>query len=564
MLLDTNPKHYHSHTPQDPTHKSFRNQLFHPSNFEMAIPKRRNQEDHDWPAAKKHKTNTTFTIDTFMADFPPTVGPLASSNSSPLPTTFLDDEEMQDGNVRKPPRRSTFNIKLPVQLEDHDNAPYDWMKKQYSHCIIPEIGEEYNFAFESSTFYCLRDLHNARVRIRDGECLLDYHICSLATRWVSLEEEDRPASYGYLANGEVFVATCLPIGDVEDDALQQYFETSYPMELSAQHYIPRSKYSVHFVGKPNENEEDEIQAVNVGSVLIRNTRTGEMVYIDTGAFASRVDRARKARNVLTAWLEFQKEKCPTAKLGPISYSEPLILDVDKETHPTLRSMHALVSASLFIRRRITNWGDVKAFRLRGNPTSTTVANYALQNISGWLGLKSPPRRLSKPKTGTKSVRSFQDNYDKDALLGRTTPAPVSQRIASAQQGAPPVYNEDAMLVDDDGDHEDSLTNGSIVSSRNSVDSDQDTIVPDADQVTNPPEVLSGEEERNSEVAKDKGSATKKSVSWKEPVEEEPEEPDHEEPKLHDPTHEELNSEKSSSDSETNDDDDDGPSSPAST
>lgn len=537
----------------------------------MAIPKRRNHEDHQSPAAKKRKTNTTFTIDDFMADFPPIDEPLDINNGPPLPSTVLDDEEMQDGKERKPPRRSTFNVKLPEQLKYHNNAPYDWMKKQYSHCIIPELGEEYNFAFDSPTFHCLRNLHNARVRIRDGEYLPDYQVCSLATRWICLEEENRPASDGYLANGEVFVATCLPIGDVEDDALQQYFEMCYATELSAQYYVPRSKYSVHFVGQPNEDEEEDIESVNVGSVLIRNTRTGQMVHIDTGAFASRKDRAREARDALRAWLEFQKEKCPTADLGPISDSEPLILEVDKETHPALRSIHALVSASLFLRRRITNWGDVKAFRLRGKPTSTTVANYALQNISGWLGLRSPARRShTRSKNPTKAVSSFQDNYDKDALFGRKIPAPVSQRIASAHQGAPPVYNEDTMVVDDDGDHQGSPTNGSVVSSRNSVESDQDTVV--ADRVTNSTEVLSGEEESSKEVANDEGSASKKSVTWKEPVEEEtnheepeePEEPDQDDPDDDGPNHEDAEGEKSGSDSETHGNDDGDQNSPAST
>lgn len=548
----------------------------------MAIPKRRNHEDHHSPAAKKRKTNTTFTIDDFMVDFPPIDEPLDINNGPPLPSTVLDDEEMQDGKERKPPRRSTFNVKLPEQLKYHNNAPYDWMKNQYSHCIIPELGEDYNFEFDSPTFHCLRNLHNARVRIRDGEYLLDYQICSLATRWICLEEENRPASDGYLANGEVFVATCLPIGDIEDEALQQYFEMCYPTEFSAQYYVPRSKYSVHFVGQPNEDEENEIQDITVGSVLIRNTRTGQMVHIDTGAFASRKDRAREARDALRAWLEFQKEKCPTADLGPISDSEPLILEVDKETHPALRSIHALVSASLFLRRRITNWGDVKAFRLRGKPTSTTVANYALQNISGWLGLRSPARRShTRPKNATKAASSFQDNYDKDALYGRKTPAPVSQRIASAHQGAPPVYNEDNMVVDDDGDHQDSPTNGSIVSSRDSVESDQDTIIADqgtivagqdtivADEVTNFTEVLSGEEESSKEVANDEGSASKKSVAWKEPVEEgtnheEPEESDQDDPDDDGPNHEDVEGEKSGSDSETRGNDDDDRISPAST
>lgn len=591
----------------------------------MAIPKRRNQEAHDSPAAKKRKTNTTFTIDDFMADFPPTDEPLDESNGSPLPSTVLGIEEFQDGNERKPPRRSTFNIKLPVQLKYHDNAPYDWMKNQYSHCIIPELGEEYDFAFGSPTFHCLRDLHNARVRIRDGEFLPDYQICNLAARWVCLEEKDRPASDGYLANGEVFVATCLPIGDIDEDALQEYFEMSYSKDLSAQNYIPRSKYSVHFVGQPNENEEEEIQAVTVGSVLIRNTRTGQMVHIDTGEFDSREDRARDARDALRAWLEFQKEKCPTADLGPISNSEPLVLDVDKETDQAFRSLHAIVSASLFLRRRITNWGDVKAFRSRGKPTSAAVANHALQSISGWLGLRSSARRPdTRYKNGVKPVNSFQDNYDRDALFGRKAPAPVSQRIFSAKKGAPPVYNDEDDPVDNASDHEDSLTDGSSVSSDNSVDSDQntgvadqdtamadqdtvaadqDTVVADqgtvaeqntvvtdqdtvvaeqstvvaeqniavADQNTNNKDIISNHKQSDSEVAKDKGSAIKKSVSWKDPVTEEldreepkePKEPNHKGSDGDDHNHE-VNGEKSSSDSETSGNDNDDQGSPAST
>lgn len=526
----------------------------------MAIPKRRKREDHDSPAAKKRKTNTTFTLDDFMADFPPIDEPDDINNGSSLPSTVLDDEELQDGKERKPPRRSTFNVKLPVQLEYHDNAPYEWMKNQYSHCIIPELGEEYDFAFDSPTFHCLRDLHNARVRLRDGEPLPDYQICSLATRWVSLEEEDRPVSDGYLANGEVFVATCLPIGVDENDALQQYFEMSYSTELSAQHYIPRSKYSVHFVGQPNENENQEIQTVTVGSVLIRNTRTGQLVHIDTGASASRMDRAREARDALKAWLEFQKEKCPTADLGPIIDSDPLVLDVHQETSPTLRSLHALVSASLFLRRRVTNWGDVKAFRFRGKPTSTTVASYALQNISGWLGLRSPGRRS---KNGTKAPNSFQDNYDKDVLFGRKTPAPISQRIASAEKGSPPIYNEEVNLVDDASDHEDNVTDSSL----SSIDSDQDTVV--ADQMIDNTEVVNDKKKSDHEVSNDKGSVIKKSVSWKEPVEEEinheePEEPDQKDSYGGEPMHEDANAEESSSDSEANSNDDDDKNSPAST
>lgn len=444
----------------------------------MAIPKRKRQTDHDLPAAKKMRVNTSFTIKDFMVDFPPLRGPITSD--PPLPCTVLTDEELRDTSKdRKILLRSTFNVRLPMQLRGYDdeatqNAPYDWMRKQYSHCIIPELGEEFDFAYDSDTFHRLRDIHNARVRIRDGEPLPDYAICSLATRWICLGEKDRPASHGYLANGEVFIATCLPIDDDNDD-LERYFEYKYSRDLSAHHYIPRSRYSVHFVGKAQKNGSEEIQSVDIASVLIRNTRTGNLVYIDTGLHHHRTARARDAGRLLKSWLEFQKEKRPEIDLGPISNSLPLILAVDKETHPTLRSIHALVSASLFLRRRITNWGDVKAFNLRNKPTSTTMANYALQNISGWLGLKStrPRQGEGRPKNNTR--HSFEYNFLQGGLKGRDQPAPVSQRIASAKKGEAPVYNEESDSDDNDAsDHEGSITNNS----HESVSSDEDTVIPD--------------------------------------------------------------------------------------
>ncbi|KAH8779922.1 hypothetical protein F5883DRAFT_613062 [Diaporthe sp. PMI_573] len=438
----------------------------------MANPKRRRSEDDDSPPAKKQKTNTNFTIKEFMADFPRMRGPISMENDSPLPRTVLADNELRNtAKDRKPALRSTFNVTLPLQLgeyenEQAENAPYEWMRKQYSHCIIPELGEEYDFEYDSETFHSLRDLHNARVRIRDGKFLPDYIVCSLATRWICLEEKDRPPSDGYLANGEVFVGDCLPLTDSNDDsndALEKYFEDKYVGGISAQHYIPRSKYSVHFVGKPNMNESREIQSVNVGSVLIRNTRTGNVVHIDTGLPNSRDTRARQAGKVLKSWLEFQKQKHPDAELGPITSSVPLILEVDRETHPTLRSIHAPVSASLFLRRRITNWGDVNAFNLRNTPSSKNMANYALQNISGWLGLKSNRARQgegqSKGKTNTR--QSFENNYRRGGLMGREQRAPESERILTATQGEAPVYNEEEADSDDEAsDHEGSRAGSS--------------------------------------------------------------------------------------------------------
>lgn len=490
----------------------------------MAIPKRRAQADHDSPAAKKLKTNTTFAIGDFVEIFleevplPSDDDPIVIDNDTPLPSTVLTNNELQDGTLRKPPRRSVFNTKLPVQLNHEDdasaqNAPFDWMKNQYAHCVVPELGEEYDFAFDSPTFYCLRDLHNARVRIRDGEYLPDYMVCSLATRWVSLEEKSRPASDGYLANGDVFVATCLPITYVDDD-LERYFETKYSEELSAQYYIPRSRYSVHFVGQPNLTENDEIQTVTVGSVLIRNTKTGDVIHIDTGALTSRKARARDAGRVLKAWLEFQQTKSPEADLGPISNSAPYVLDVDKETDPNLRSYHALVSASLFLRRRITNWGDVKAFQQRSNPASAALANYALQNISGWLGIRTPARPAPvRPKNSIKTKTSFEENYIIGALFGRQTPAPISRRIASAEKGGPPVYNEDTEVDDEASAHKKSRTDSSVLSAHNGVDSDQDTLV--VDESSNSEEALD-DEASHTEVSNDKEPVTEKSVPQKEP------------------------------------------------
>lgn len=571
----------------------------------MAIPKRRRHADQDSPAAKKIKTNTllstSFTLSDFMGDFLVNGGPIESDKDSPLPSTFLSQNEMQHSSQNKPTLRSTFNIMLPKTLGDQDdesaeNVPYEWMKNQYAHCIIPELGEEYDFEFESSTFHTLRDLHNARVRIRNGEYLPDYIIDSLATRWISLEEKDRPASDGYFADGDIFVATCLPICDL-DDGLEEYFERHYSSELSAPHYIPRSRYSVHFVGDPMRNEIREIQNVHVGSVLIRRSKTGDVIHIDTGAEGSRIDRAKKAGQVLKSWLEFQKRKSPEANLGPVSSSEPLLLNVDKETHPSLRSLHAIVSASLFLRRGITNWGEVKAFKQRFKPSSTTMANYALQNISGWLGLKSASKNGEKRSTKpTKSSNTFQDNYDRGALLGRDTPFPVSPRIASAKRGEPFVYNEESELGDSSSE---SSAENNVDESHNRLDNTQATVV--SDQQNNNEEMsdeepsdehssseLSNDKESHHELAKNeepadkesankdiiketptkksaiketasKESSTKKSVSWEEPEHEEviskvpnteettSKEPNNEETNGDDPTHEDGNSEKSGHD-----------------
>lgn len=553
----------------------------------MAIPKRRRHADHDSPAAKKLKTNAvlsaSLTLSGFMGDFLVNDGPLESDKDSPLPSTVLSKKEMQFSSQNKPTLRSTFNIMLPKTLDNDDddsaeNVPYEWMTSQYAHCIIPELGEEYDFEFDSSTFHTLRDLHNARVRIRNGDYLPDYMIDSLATRWISLEEKDRPASDGYFADGDIFVSTCLPISD-EDDGLEEYFEMHYSTELSAPHYIPRSRYSVHFVGEPERNENREIQGVHVGSVLIRRSKTGDVIHIDTGALASRMDRAERAGRVLKSWLEFQKRKCPEANLGPVSSSEPLVLDVDEETQPSLRSLHAIVSASLFLRRRITNWGEVRAFKSRLTPNSTTMANYALQNISGWLGLKSKSKtgeRLStKP---TKSSNTFEDNYEKGALLGWETPLPVSARIASAQKGEPWVYNEDNELDDSSSD---SSTESIVDDSHDRVDTAQDTAVSDkpsnnekindeeprgeylSSEVSNNEashEVAKNEESANKEPTiketpikksamkepENKESSSKKSVSWKEPDHEEviSKDPNREDHSSKEPNDEEINGEKS--------------------
>lgn len=363
------------------------------------------------------------------------------------------------------------------------------MKKQYSHCVIPELGEEYNFEFESSTFNTLRDLHNARVRLRDGDAVTDYQIESLATRWIQLQEKDRPTSDGYLANGEIFVATSLPMSDRED-ALRQYFESTYTTELSARRYIPLSKYSVHFVGQPLQDADEKIQRVDVGSVLIRNTRTGQVVHIDTGPPTDRKTRAAAAGDVLSAWLEFQKEKRPGADLGPISGSQPLVLDVDRETRPSLRAIHALVSASLFFRRRNLNWGDMKAFQRKTGPDSTRLETWALHNISGWLGLKTPEKPQAVRRNGGPTrVHSFEDNYENDGLYGREYRVPLTYRIGSAKKGDPPVYNEDDSVAGDDSDDEDG--GSSVISSHHSLDSDQETVV--AAEPSNGKELLDDEE-----------------------------------------------------------------------
>lgn len=460
----------------------------------MAIFKRRNQDDHEFPAPKRLRTSPTFTIDEFMADFPPTDKPPADIKDPPLPLTVLTQDEMQDGSRRKPPRRSTFNVKLPVQLDDHDNAPYDWMKKQYSHCVIPELGEEYNFELETPTFHTLRDLHNARVRLRDGEVVTDYQIVSLATRWIQLQEKDRPTSDGYLANGEIFVATCLPLSDRED-ALRKYFELTYPNELSARRYIPLSKYSVHFVGEPIQDADDKIRAVDVASVLIRNTRTGQLVHIDTGPPTGRKTRAAAAGDALSSWLEFQKEKRPGADLGPISASQPLVLDVDRETRPSLRAIHALVSASLFFRRRIKNWGNMKAFQRKTGPDSTRLETWALHNISGWLGLKTPEKPQAVRRKGEQGrIHSFEDNYQNDGLYGREYRVPLTYRIGNAKKGEPPLYNEDDSVAGDDSDDEDG--GNSVLSSEHSLDSDQETVV--AAEPSNGKELLDNEESDGAE------------------------------------------------------------------
>lgn len=549
----------------------------------MAIPKGRSMVDHDFPAAKKLKTNISFTLKDFMEDLPRDE-PIISEYDSPLPSTVLSEEEMQPGTQTKPTLRSTFNIELPPKLVEHDrastrNAPFRWMKNQYAHCIIPELGEEYDFGFDSHTFHILRDLHNARVRIRDGGFLPDDMIFSLASRWISLEEQDRPASDGYLANDETFVTTCLPLSD-DENQLEKYFESKFLVEPSARYYIPRSKYSIHFVGEPKPKGATDIQYVMVGSVLIRNSGTGDVVYIDTGALATRKDRARTAGHVLKSWLEFQKTKFPKASLGPVSSAEPLMLDVDKETHPTLRSLHALVSASLFLRRGITNWGQVKAFKARNAPNSVAMANYALQNISGWLGIKSTAKKgEQRPRNPTKSSNTFRDNYDRGALFGREHPAPVSERIKLAQKGELPVYNEVTELGDNVSDHGDSSSGSSSESgsdrSKDSADNHQDAIVANrritsevalnddessSDESSEESSEESSDEEPNHEVVNKQESAKKKPVSWKEPVHEgsNSTEPNSTEPNITEPNSTEPNSKESvsreSSSKESNDQD----------
>lgn len=586
VLLYTNYQHFPDHTAPFSRHQSFINQRFYLLHPKMAIPKRRNQAHHDFPAAKKLKTNISFTLKDFMEDLPMNE-PVTSEN--PLPSTVLSEEEMQRGTQTKPTLRSTFNIELPLKLEEYNkasvqNAPFRWMKNQYAHCIIPEQGEEYDFDFDSATFHTLRDLHNARVRIRDGDFVPDDMICSLSTRWVSLEERDRPASDGYLAKDEIFVTTCLPLSNSEDE-LEKYFESNYLVEPSAQYYIPRSKYSVHFVGEPLPEEGTDIQSVKVGSVLIRNSRTGDVIHIDTGALTitSRRDRARTAGQVLRSWLEFQKKKCPKASLGPVSGAEPLILDVNKETDPTLGSLHALVSASLFLRRGITNWGEVKVFKARNAPNSSTMADYALQNISGWLGLKSTAKTGEKrPRNPTKAGNTFRDNHVMKALFGREHPAPVSERINLAQKGELFVYNEETELGDNASDDGDSSNESSSDRSQDSVDNYQDATVSDRLNTSQeaqdddesiseesndeePNEEVVNKEEPNNEVSNNEVSnkqepAKKKSVSWKEPEHEEfiskesiSKEPDNKEPDSKQPSSNESSS-KESDDEETNGDD----------
>ncbi|POS76307.1 hypothetical protein DHEL01_v205303 [Diaporthe helianthi] len=457
----------------------------------MASAKRRRDEDDDSPQSKRNKSNGGFTIKDFMADFPPLKGPMVVDKEMPLPSTFLADHELQDASARKPPFGSTFNVALPAQLRDHDkraalDAPYKWMKKQYSHCIIPELGEEYDFAYDSDTFHTLRDLHNARVQIRQGKSLRDYIIQSLATRWLSLAEEGRPSSDGYLGHGEIFVATFLPLSD-DNDELKLFFESNYSGELSAQHYIPRSKYSVHFVGEPNKSISGEILSVHVGSVLIRNTRTGQVIHLDTGATrTTREDRSRRAGRVLKSWFDFLKEKCPDADLGPIATSVPLIIDVDKETHPTQRSIHALVSATLFLKRRVTNWGDMMAFTIRGKPSSKTMANCALRSISGWLGLKSP-RDTFRSNTSRKP-QTFQNNYEKGALSGRQQPVPESQRIRAAKKGEPLVYNTGAGFTNQ-ADSDNEADSDDAAGSDDEAASDNENSLPDTTH-----ESVSGDEE----------------------------------------------------------------------
>ncbi|KAK2601262.1 hypothetical protein N8I77_010725 [Diaporthe amygdali] len=446
----------------------------------MASTRKRADSDDNPLRAKKHKRNAEFTLMDFMKEFPPIKGPLKRSSDEPLPCTVLEGSEMQNPtDGRRGGRTSIFNIRVPERLpyDPMDPsarfAPYWWLKRQYSHCIIPELGEKYNFGFEDQTFHCLRDLHNARVHIRQSNPLSENEVYSLATRWIRLEEKDRPSSDGYLDNGEIYVATCLP-SLYNEETLAQYLEDNYWGELSASHYMPRSKYSVHFVGKPRLGRKEEIESINVATVLIRNTKTGDVIHLDTGPLSSRHDRAVRAGEALRAWLKFQKDKEPEAELGPISYSEPLMLDLTKETLPSLASYHALVSATLFLRRRIINWGDVKAFQSYGNAKSNIMARSMLQNISGWLGLKSAAKageQLANPKSKAK----FAEYYYQGSLQGRNQPLPISERIATAQKGESDVLNEEPAsdLGSDEGDDREEIKTDQGDDSATSDRSDKD-------------------------------------------------------------------------------------------
>ncbi|KAL1856826.1 hypothetical protein Daus18300_010589 [Diaporthe australafricana] len=405
---------------------------------------------------KQHETNAKFTLKDFMREIPKPKKPVPAGKETPLPSTVLLPRELQDlaegwgvGQV------STFNLIIPTELPGDSpqgtTSPHEWVKTQYSHCVIPELGEQYDFTADSQTFFCLRDIHNGRVTLRNRQSPSDDQVFNIASRWIRLEEKDRPASDGYLANGDIFIATSLPLTE-DKTVLEQYIEENKHEQLDPSHYIPRCKYSVHFVGKPRSREDATMAGrVNVGSVLVRNTSTGDVIFLDTGGRTTRSGRAAQAGDALRTWLDFQRQEHPDTDFGPISEEDPLIIDIDKETRPAFRSVHALVSATLLLRRRITNWGHVKEFRAGGVAKSELMAKEALRNISGWLGLESKAMGGEQIKNKPSNPKSSFVLYSyQKSLGGRGRPLPMSQRIASAKQGEAAVYVAGKDDSSDDG------------------------------------------------------------------------------------------------------------------
>lgn len=433
------------------------------------------------PATKKrlklHERNAEFTLKDFMREIPQPTKPVPIEKETPLPPTVLLRREHQDLMTGwKVGQMSTFNLRIPEKLPRNSppgaTSPHEWVKSQYSHCVIPELAEQYDFPAESQTFFCLRDIHNGRVSIRNRKSPTDDQVYNIATRWIRLEEKDRPASDGYLANGDIFVATSLPLTD-DETFLEKYIKENHHEQLDPSYYIPRCKYSVHFVGKPSSGGDvSKVGKVNVGSVLIRNTSTGDVIYLDTGGLIGRLGRAVQAGDALRHWLDFQKQEHPDIDFGPISEEDPLMIDIDKETHPAFRSVHALVSATLLLRRRITNWGHVKEFHVGGVAKSEEMAKEALRNISGWLGLKSGAKNGEQIKVHTSHPTStFALQSYKKCLLGRKWPLPMSQRITSAKQGEEEVYVD----AKKDGTGKDDSSDDGTNSIQASVNSGQKTV-----------------------------------------------------------------------------------------